>query len=37
METELADFLHYCRIERLLSETTCECYERDVSARMCFS
>ena len=32
MREEVADFLHYCRIERRLSEMTCKAYERDVRA-----
>ena len=32
MREEVADFLHYCRIERRLSEITCKAYERDVRA-----
>jgi integrase/recombinase XerD len=32
MENELADFLHYCRIERRLADLTCTAYERDVRA-----
>jgi site-specific recombinase XerD len=36
METELADFLHYCRVERRLAELTCTAYERDVRAYMRF-
>src|SRR5436190_496676 len=32
MENELADFLHYCQIERRLAELTCKAYERDVKA-----
>jgi site-specific recombinase XerD len=30
MENELADFLHYCRVERRLAELTSTAYERDV-------
>ncbi|MGZ4394925.1 MAG: tyrosine-type recombinase/integrase, partial [Gaiellaceae bacterium] len=29
---EVADFLHYCRIERRLADLTCSAYERDVTA-----
>ena len=36
MDTELADFLHYCRVERRLAELTCTAYERDVRACMRF-
>lgn len=30
MENELADFLHYCQVERRLAELTSKTYERDV-------
>jgi len=36
MREEVADFLHYCRIERRLAEMTCKAYERDVTACMRF-
>src|SRR6266511_4961343 len=36
MRAEVADFLHYCRIERRLSELTCKAYERDVTACLRF-
>ncbi|HEX3054798.1 MAG TPA: site-specific integrase, partial [Gaiellaceae bacterium] len=36
MDTELADFLRYCRVERRLAELTCTAYERDVRACMRF-
>ncbi|MGB2953197.1 MAG: site-specific integrase, partial [Gaiellaceae bacterium] len=36
MREEVADFLHYCRIERRLSEMTCKAYERDVKACLAF-
>jgi integrase/recombinase XerD len=36
MDSELADFLHYCRVERRLAELTCTAYERDVRACMRF-
>jgi integrase/recombinase XerD len=36
MENELADFLHYCRVERRLAELTCTAYERDVRACLRF-
>jgi integrase/recombinase XerD len=32
METEVADFLQYCRVERRLADLTCKAYERDVRA-----
>src|SRR5437016_5223700 len=32
MQQEVADFLHYCRIERRLADLTCAAYERDVKA-----
>jgi len=32
MDEEVADFLHYCRIERRLADLTCAAYERDVKA-----
>lgn len=32
MESELVDFLQYCRVERRLAELTCSAYERDVRA-----
>src|SRR5204863_8466330 len=36
MREEVADFLHYCRIERRLAEMTCKAYERDVRACLAF-
>jgi site-specific recombinase XerD len=36
MHEEVADFLHYCRIERRLAELTCSAYERDVTACLRF-
>lgn len=36
MRNEVTDYLQYCRLERRLAETTCKCYERDVSACMTF-
>jgi integrase/recombinase XerD len=36
MENELADFLHYCQVERRLAELTCTAYERDVRACLRF-
>jgi len=36
MREEVADFLHYCRVERRLAEMTCTAYERDVRACMRF-
>jgi site-specific recombinase XerD len=36
MHAEVADFLHYCRIERRLADLTCAAYERDVSACVSF-
>ena len=36
MREEVADFLHYCRIERRLAELTCKAYERDVRACLAF-
>lgn len=36
MRRELADFLHYCRLERRLAPLTCSAYERDVSACLAF-
>jgi site-specific recombinase XerD len=36
MENALADFMHYCRIERRLALLTCSAYERDVSACLRF-
>ncbi len=32
MEDELADLLHYCRVERRLAELTCSAYDCDVRA-----
>ena len=32
MDTEVADFLVFCRVERRLAELTCSAYERDVTA-----
>ena len=32
MESEVVDFLQYCRVERRLAELTCSAYERDVRA-----
>jgi site-specific recombinase XerD len=32
MDTEVADFLTFCRVERRLAELTCRAYERDVRA-----
>ena len=36
MRRELADFLHYCRLERRLAPLTCSAYERDVGACLAF-
>src|SRR2546423_11416420 len=36
MREEVADFLHYCRIERRLADLTCSVCERDVTACMRF-
>jgi site-specific recombinase XerD len=36
MREEVADFLHYCRIERRLADLTCSAYERDVTACLRF-
>jgi site-specific recombinase XerD len=36
MREEVADFLHYCRIERRLADMTCKAYERDVGACLRF-
>ncbi len=33
MENELADFLHYCRVERRLAELTCTCGCRELRSR----
>jgi site-specific recombinase XerD len=32
MQSEVEEFIRYCRIERRLAELTCSAYERDVSA-----
>ena len=32
MDTEVAEFLHYCRVERRLAGLICKAYERDVRA-----
>ncbi len=32
MENEVADSLHYCRVERRLAELPCTAYERDIRA-----
>jgi site-specific recombinase XerC len=32
MENELADFLHFCGVERRLAPLTCKAYERDIRA-----
>ena len=32
MESEVVDFLQYCRVERRLADLTCSAYERDVRA-----
>lgn len=36
MKAELADFLHYCRVERRLADLTCTAYECDVKACLRF-
>jgi integrase/recombinase XerD len=36
METELADFLRYCKVERRLAQATCRAYARDVGACVAF-
>lgn len=36
MESEVVDFLQYCRVERRLAELTCSAYERDVRACLRF-
>ena len=36
MDTELADFLVHCRLERRLAEATCAAYERDVGTCLAF-
>ena len=36
MDTEVADFLAFCRVERRLAELTCKAYERDVRACLRF-
>ena len=36
MQSEVSDFLRYCRLERRLAALTCSAYERDVSACMRF-
>jgi site-specific recombinase XerD len=33
---EVADFLHYCRVERRLDARACSAYERDVAACLRF-
>jgi site-specific recombinase XerD len=36
MQSEVSDFLRYCRLERRLADLTCSAYERDVTACMRF-
>jgi site-specific recombinase XerD len=36
MQSEVVDFLRYCRLERRLADLTCSGYERDVTACMRF-
>jgi site-specific recombinase XerD len=36
MDSELADFLRYCKVERRLAEETCRAYGRDVGACIAF-
>jgi len=36
MDSDVADFLSFCRVERRLAELTCSAYERDVTACMRF-
>jgi site-specific recombinase XerD len=36
MESEVADFLRFCRLERRLADLTCSAYERDVTACLGF-
>jgi site-specific recombinase XerD len=36
VQSELVDFLRYCRLERWLAEATCKAYERDVRACIAF-
>jgi integrase/recombinase XerD len=36
MQSEVSDFLRYCRLERRLADLTCAAYERDVTACLRF-
>ncbi len=36
MQSEVSDFLRYCRLERRLADLTCSAYERDVTSCMSF-
>jgi integrase/recombinase XerD len=36
VDPELADFLHFCAVERRLAPLTCSAYERDVRACLAF-
>ena len=36
MQSEVDEFIRYCRLERRLAELSCSAYERDVTACACF-